>query len=127
MREPEFVVWVSGPARPDVEAVIDALGSRLAARHAALETLDERTPGIAVLAGDEIAARVTFIAEILVRHGVGVLVGVPATREAREQARAHVGRLIEVWVHAEEAAAPPDYQPPERPEVEIITPDPAGA
>src|SRR5207253_2509649 len=111
---PAFSVWVTGPEQGAVEAIAEELARRLAARRLVVEVLDRRTPGIDALAGEGLERRAAFVAGLLARHGVAVVVALPvAARAARERVRAELGRMIEV------------HEPPERPEVEIAVPEPS--
>ena len=110
-----FSVWVTGPEQSRVEKVADEIARRLAARQLRVDVLDTRTPGIEAIAGDGVA----FVAATLARHGVVTVVALPvATREARQRARAALGRMIEVNVPS---PAPPSasYEAPDRPEAEV--------
>jgi len=122
---PAFSVWVTGPEQGAVEAIAEELARRLAARPMAVEVLDRRTPGIDALAGEGLERRAAFVAGLLARHGVAVVVALPvATRAARERVRAELGRMIEVYARPVHEAAGTTYEPPERPEVEITVPEP---
>jgi hypothetical protein len=111
-----FSVWVTGGDVDEVGAAVDAIAERVAARGLAVETLDERTPGVDSVAGD--ARAVAFVAETLARHGVVAVVAlrIPA-RDARDAVRARVSHMIEV--HVAGAGDAPGYEPPDRAEVEI--------
>src|SRR5206468_2385539 len=95
------------------------------ARGRVVEVLDRRTPGIDALAGEGLERRAAFVAGMLARHGVAVVVARPvAARAARERVRAELDRMIEVYARpAHEATT--GYEPPERPEVEIAVPEPS--
>ena len=125
MSAPAFSVWVTGPEQGAVEAIAEELARRLAARPMAVEVLDRRTPGIDALAGEGLERRAAFVAGLLARHGVAVVLALPvAARAARERVRAELGRMIEVYARpAHEATT--GYEPPERPEVEIAVPEPS--
>src|SRR5207247_4307666 len=74
------------------------------------------------LAGEGLERRAAFVAGLLARHGVAVVVALPVA--ARERVRAELGRMIEVYARpAHEATT--GYEPPERPEVEIAVPEPS--
>jgi hypothetical protein len=114
------VVWLTGADAQAVERVADAVGDALERRHVAIERLTSRTPGIEALAGPGMERRVAFVAGMLVRHGVTVLVAVASpSRAVRDEIRAALGRLIEVHVVPGDAA---DYEPPLRAEVEVEAP-----
>ena len=122
-----FTVWVTGPDEVPLLDVADAIAARLRARRVPTETLDGRTPGIEALEGDRLAGRVAFVASTLARHGVATVVAVPADRRAdREHARTLLERMIEVYVRSAGGVPRPGYEPPERPEVEIVAPEPGG-
>jgi len=122
---PAFSVWVTGPEQGAVEAIAEELARRLAARRLVVEVLDRRTPGIDALAGEGLERRAAFVAGLLARHGVAVVVALPvAARAARERVRTELGRMIEVYARPAHQA-PDTYEPPERPEVEIAVPEPS--
>jgi len=121
---PAFSVWVTGPEQPAAERFAHQLAKRLAERHVPVEILDARTPGVDALAGEGLERRAAFVATLLARHGVIAIVALSMpTRAAREDVRAEIGRMIEVYVRpAREDAG---YEPPERPEVEVGLPEPS--
>ncbi len=125
MSAPAFSVWVTGPEQGAAEAIAEELARRLAARRVAVEVLDRRTPGIDALAGEGLERRAAFVAGLLVRHGVAVVIALPAARAMRERVRAELGRMIEVYARPAHESAGTTYEPPERPEVEITVPEPA--
>ena len=120
MTTPGFTVWLTGPDPTALRPVADDIVARLAARHWVAENFYAETPGIEVLAGEQFEGRVTFLAEVLAHHGVATIValGPPAGETRRTCAQ-----LIEVLVHAGEPRTS-RYAPPERPEVEIVLPEP---
>ena len=121
-----FTVWVTGPDDVPLMDVADAIAARLRARRVPTETLDGRTPGIEALEGDRLAGRVAFVASTLARHGVATVVAVPADRcTERQQVRSLVGSMIEVYVRPAGGVPRTGYEPPERPEVEIVSPEAA--
>ncbi len=119
MKAEGFTVWVTGPDEALVRTVIDEVAARLTSRHLATEVLDPRTPGIAGVAAGGIAC----VAGALARHGVASVVGVAAPGLARDRARAALGRMIEVHVCPAAGPPPAGYDPPSRPEVEILLPE----
>ena len=124
MSAPAFSIWVTGPEQGAVEAIAEELARRLAARRLAVELLDRRTPGIDALAGEGLERRAAFVAGLLARHGVAVVVALPvAARAARERVRTELGRMIEVYARPAHQAPDTTYEPPERPEVEIAVPE----
>jgi hypothetical protein len=117
-----FTVWVTGPDAAACATVADDVAARLRSRHVAVESLDERMPGAAALGDD--ARRMAVVAGALARHGIASVVSLAAPRRAeREAARTNLGRMIEVLVRPATGAWL-DYEPPDRPEVEIILPEP---
>ena len=117
-----FTVWVTGPEEREVVGVAEGIDRLLRARKMATERLDALTPGIDALGGED---GVCFVAGTLARHGITTVVAPPgASRAARDRARAQLGRMIEVYVHPAAASPAPGYEPPERPEVEVVTPEP---
>ena len=119
-----FTVWVTGPEMGPVQAIAEQIAAGIAARAWPVEPLGASTPGIEVLAGEGGEQRVAFVAAALARHGVATVVSLPAAaRAARERARTELGRMVEVYVRPAAGAAAPDYEPPDRPEVEITVPE----
>ncbi len=115
-------IWVSGPNDGEVARVAGAVAERLARRRVTTELIDMRTPGIEHFAGPEIDRRAAVVARCLVRHGVAVVVAVPSpTCAARDEIRAAVGRLIEVYVGV--PGVRHDYEPPPRAEVQVDFPE----
>jgi hypothetical protein len=107
MSGPGFTVWVTGADGAARRTLGEEIAARLRERGLDVNVLDESVPGVA-------------------RHGVATVVTLAApTRAARDGARAELQRMIEVWVRGP-AAEPPSYEPPDRPEVEVSTTEPAG-
>jgi hypothetical protein len=117
-----FTVWVTGPDARAVDDVVAVLVGGLTGRQLTIETIDARTPGMAGLGGEAAAAAVVLAAGLLARHGVVSVVALPGTRAIRDRARTDLGRMIEIYVPGER----PGYEPPERPEVEVVAEDAAG-
>src|SRR5262249_60934721 len=103
-RLPEgFAVLVTGPSAHSVEAVAFEGERGLRARGRPTELIDSRSPGVAEL---RVEGGATFAAGALARHGILTVLALPApSRAARDRARAALGRLIEVHVSSEGAAA----------------------
>jgi len=121
-----FAVWVTGPDDGAVAGVARAIAARLRARQVPTETLDAGTPGIEALWGDGLVGRVAFVASTLARHGVATVIAVPGDRRAeRHHVRTLVERMIEVYVRPAREDIRPGYEPPARPEVEIVAPETA--
>lgn len=121
-----FTVWVTSADESARSALGDEIALRLRERGLAVDVLDDRTPGVAALAGEGFERRVACVAGALARHGVATVVTLSAAgRAAREAARADLPRLIEVYVHdaGPEAAG---YEAPDRPEVDVLTTEPLG-
>jgi hypothetical protein len=119
-----FTVLVTGPSASDVEAVAFEVERGLRARGQPTELIDSRSPGVGEL---RVEGGATFAAGVLARHGIVTVLALPApSRAARDRARGTLGRLIEVHVSTEGAAAC-GYERPLRAEVEIAFPDPRGA
>jgi hypothetical protein len=115
------VVWVSGPNDAAVARVADALAERLR-RRVATELVDARAPDLQGIAGPEVERCAAFAAGRLLPHGIATIVAVPSPdRRARAAIRAQLGRMIEVYVAV--AVARADYEPSERPEVQVDLPD----
>src|SRR5256884_4262380 len=104
----------------------EALAHRLDARPWVVGVLDGRRPGLVATGGEGPGGRAAFVAGLLARHGVAVVVALPvATRAARERVRAELARMIDVYVRPAHEAGGRAYEPPERPEVEITVPEPS--
>ena len=119
MSEQGFTVWVPGPEPRDVDDVVSLLVGNLTGRQLTVETIDARTPGVSGLDDATAGAAVVLAAGLLTRHGVVTVVALPGTRAVRDRARADLGRMVEVYVPGDR----PNYEPPERPEVEIAPGD----
>ena len=117
-----FTVWVTGPDARAVDDVVASVIGGITGRQLAVETIDARTPGLRGLDAAVAATAVVLAAGLLTRHGIVSVVALPGSRVSRDQARAELGRMIEVYVPGDS----PGYEPPDRPEVEI-TPGDAGA
>ncbi|MGH7895739.1 MAG: adenylyl-sulfate kinase, partial [Candidatus Binatia bacterium] len=97
--EAGFAVWVTGGDERTSGRVAAAIADGLVQRRIDVEVLDPRTPGIDALAGPGMERSTAFAASSLVRHGVAVVVAVPSpSRAGRDDARAAIGRMIEVYV-----------------------------
>ena len=119
-----FAVWVTGPDDGAVADVARAIAACLRARQVPTETLDAGTPGIEALWGDGLVGRVAFVASTLARHGVATVIAVPGDRRAeRHHVRTLIERMIEVYVRPASGNIRPGYEPPARPEVEIVAPE----
>ena len=115
-----FIVWVTGPGRAACERIGEDIVSRLGARHVTAELLGGRTPGIHRLPGETADAGLLLAAAALARHGVPSVVTATGPSDA---ARAEVTQVMEVWVHGDRPE-PAGYRAPERPEVEVVIPEP---
>ncbi|HZP41522.1 MAG TPA: adenylyl-sulfate kinase [Candidatus Binatia bacterium] len=126
MSGPGFTVWVTGADGAARRTLGEEIAARLRERGLDVDVLDESVPGVGALVGEGFERRVACVAGALARHGVATVVTLAApTRAARDGARAELQRMIEVWVRGP-AAEPPSYEPPDRPEVEVSTTEPAG-
>jgi adenylylsulfate kinase len=106
-RETAFAVWITGLPASGKSTVAKALAAELAAmgiRAAILES-DAVRREIAPDAGyfdaerDAFYATLAYLARVLVRHGVPVIVDATANRRAyRDRARAAIPRFLEVHV-----------------------------
>jgi hypothetical protein len=118
-----FTVWITGPEPHALETLADDLVRQLAARDVPAEVIDGRTPGAAQL--HDPGTAVVMLAAALARHGVTTVVALPGTRAQRAQARAALGRLVEVAVPASVPAGGA-YEPAERAEVQAAPDDRGG-
>jgi hypothetical protein len=117
-----FVVWITGPEEAAIERVASAVAAGLA-RRTDTELLTCATPGMD-LVSDALARAAAAAAVRLAAHGIGVVVAVPGdTRALRDAVRAACLRAIEVYVPSGTPRA--GYEPPDRPEVEVDSPQAA--
>jgi adenylyl-sulfate kinase len=101
------VVWLTGPPSAGKSTLAGRLGAELAAQGHRVEQLDGdelrarlcRDLGFSREDRDENVRRTAFLAKLLARHGVIVLVAlVSPYRAAREAARAELPNFVEVYV-----------------------------
>ena len=104
-----FTVWFTGLSSAGKTTLAAALRDRLCARSLPVEWLDGdtirrelcRDLGFSKADRDENIRRIGFVAELLSRHGVIVLVSaISPYREARDQVRRRIGQFVEVYVSA---------------------------
>jgi adenylyl-sulfate kinase len=105
--DPGFVIWLTGLPRSGKSAVAAALSAALDARGHPVEVLEgdeaitpltPRSPACR-REWDEHVRRLAFVARTLARHGlIAVVPTVSPYREARDEARRELGRLVEVHV-----------------------------
>src|SRR5216684_1447997 len=104
-----LAVWFTGLSSAGKSTISRALYERLWARGHKVELLDgdvvrqhlSKGLGFSKEDRDENIRRIGFIAELLTRNGVIVLVAaISPYREVREQVRDRIGSFIEVYVHA---------------------------
>lgn len=152
--QPGLVVWFTGLSAAGKTTLSDAVCARLRALDLAVEHLDgdlvrqHLCKGLGFSHEDRVEniRRISFVAEMLSRHGVVVLVSVISPyREMRDEARARIGAsFVEVFVNApldvcmardgkglyQKALAgllpamtgiDDPYEPPAHPEVECLT------
>jgi len=150
-REPAFAVWLTGLPASGKSTVARALAAELAGKGIQAAVLESDAvrreitpqPRYDDAERDAFYATVAYIAGVLVRHGVPVIVDATANRRSyRDRARAAIPRFLEVHVRCPLAvcqardpkgiyrrgaegtarnvpgiSAP--YEPPERPEVVV--------
>jgi adenylylsulfate kinase len=102
-----FVVWLTGLSGAGKSTISDALAPELRARGKRVEVLDgdivrthlSKGLGFSREDRDLNVARIAFVAHLLARNGVVVLVAaVSPFREARDAARRTIGDFVEVHV-----------------------------
>ena len=110
MTQPRGVtVWFTGLSGAGKSTLSDALATRLRERGLPVEILDgdvvrenlSKGLGFSKEDRDTNIRRIGFVAELLTRHGVVVLVAaISPYREVRDQVRASIGSFVEVYVKA---------------------------
>ena len=109
MREQGFVLWFTGFSQAGKTTVADRLNEMLAKKNIKTERLDgdivrqslTKDLGFSKEDRDTNIERVAFVAKLLSRNGVGVLVSfISPYRKQREMVRKEVTNFIEVFVNA---------------------------
>ena len=104
-----FTLWLTGLSGAGKTTIAVALVGALRARGVRVERLDgdtvrqglSRDLGFSKADRDENIARVTFVAKLLSRNGIGVIAAfISPYREARDKARRETPNFIEVFVDA---------------------------
>ena len=104
-----FTLWLTGLSGAGKTTIAVALAGALRARGVRVERLDgdtvrqglSRDLGFSKADRDENIARVTFVAKLLSRNGVGVIAAfISPYRAARDRARRETTNFIEVFVDA---------------------------
>ena len=121
-----FTVWLTGLRETGKRAISDALARALVAQHVPVEQLDVRTPGLEIFEATDPSQyehRLGFLAGMLNRHGVAVVVATMSpSRDRRDALRRQIPRFMEVYVKGDESAkghAGHVYEEPLRPDVEV--------
>jgi adenylyl-sulfate kinase len=108
-----LTVWFTGLSSAGKSTISRAVYESLRAGGARVELLDGddvrhhlcKDLGFSKADRDENIRRIGYVAELLTRHGVIVLVAaISPYREARDEVRRRVGRFVEVYVNAPLAA-----------------------
>jgi len=103
-----FVVWLTGMSGAGKSTLSEALAPRWREKGLPVEILDGDAvrPILSAELGytrehrDANVARIAWVAGLLAKHGVVVLVAaISPYRDARERARRDIGRFVEVHVH----------------------------
>lgn len=104
-----FTLWLTGLSGAGKTTIAQAVEAELRARGVPVERLDgdtvrqglSRDLGFSKADRDKNIERVTFVAKLLSRNGVGVIAAfISPYREARDTARRETSRFIEVFVSA---------------------------
>lgn len=108
--QPEgMAIWLTGLSSAGKTTIAQAVYSELCERGWRAELLDGdeirrnlcKGLGFSKADRDENIRRIAFVTELLARNGVMVVVSaISPYREAREQARRHIRRFLEVYVNA---------------------------
>lgn len=102
-------VWFTGLSGAGKTTITQALEKELRSRNLSIEVLDgdivrqNLTKGLGFSREDrdENIRRIGFVAQLLTRHGVIVLVSaISPYREVREEVRQRIGHFVEVFVNA---------------------------
>jgi len=108
-RQPGFTLWLTGLSGAGKTTIAVALEAELRARNLYVERLDgdtvreglTRDLGFSKEDRDKNIERVTFVAKLLSRNGVGVIASfISPYREARDKVRNEATNFIEVFVSA---------------------------
>lgn len=107
--QPGLTVWFTGLSGAGKTTLSRAIHAALVARGYRVEWLDgdiirqnlTKDLGFSKEDRDENIRRIGFVAELLTRHGVVVLVSaISPYRTARDEVRKRIGAFLEVYVHA---------------------------
>ncbi|HLT59048.1 MAG TPA: adenylyl-sulfate kinase [Limnochordales bacterium] len=102
-----FVLWLTGLSGAGKSTIAGGLARELRARGRRVEVLDgdevrrvlSQGLGFSRADRDANVMRIAYVAKLLARHGVIVIVAaISPYREARERARQEIGRFVEVYV-----------------------------
>ena len=108
-REPGLTVWFTGLSGAGKTTLSRAVHRELVARGHRIECLDgdivrqylSKGLGFSKEDRDENIRRIGYIADLLTRHGVVVLVSaISPYRAARDEVRHRIGNFLEIYVHA---------------------------
>jgi adenylyl-sulfate kinase len=104
-----MTVWLTGLSSSGKSTIGSAVCEQLRARGLRVELLDgdivrqnlSKGLGFSKTDRDENIRRIGFVAELLSRHGVIVVVAaISPYRAVRDEVRACIGNFVEVWVNA---------------------------
>lgn len=105
--QPGFVVWLTGLSGAGKTTVAQGVATELRAAGLPVEVLDGDVVrqhlgqglGFSRADRDTNIQRITFVAKLLARNGTAVVVAaISPYREVRQEARAEIGRFVEVYV-----------------------------
>jgi adenylylsulfate kinase len=109
MQQRGVTIWFTGLSGAGKTTITKALAEKLRAQNYPLEVLDgdivrtnlTKGLGFSKEDRDENIRRIGFVANLLTRHGVMVLVSaISPYREIREEVRSKIGNFVEVFVNA---------------------------
>lgn len=106
---PGFTVWMTGLSGAGKSTIAEGVATQLRARQQSVEVLDgdvvrthlSKGLGFSKQDRDTNIRRIAWVAGLLTRHGViAITAAISPYRDVREEARAQIGRFVEVYCDA---------------------------